>query len=64
MAVFGEIVAICIGLFLIIGSAMVFPFVAGAGNKGESWLILFLGGIGVAVVWVAIIFGPLTLGIQ
>lgn len=64
MAVFGEIVAIFIGLIMIVGSAMLFPFVAGLGNRGESWFIVVLGGVGVAVIWVAIIFGPLTLGVQ
>lgn len=64
MAVFGEIVAILIGLSFILGAGMLLPVMAAFGQSYEKWLLLIPLCLGILILWAGCHYGPLTIGVQ
>lgn len=62
MAVFGELVAILIGLFILLGGLIsLYGMVMFAGaSKGYLFVPVFIGSL---IIWVAIHYGPIVISI-
>lgn len=62
MAVFGELVAILIGLFILLGGLIsVYGMVIFSGvSKWYSFVPIFIGSL---IIWVAIHYGPILISI-
>lgn len=62
MAVFGEIVLILVGLWMMLGS-IVTGFAYSAFSGKFAWFFLLPFAIGTVIVYTAIKYGPITVGV-